>query len=788
MKKIIFFLILLLLIFYTIPVPILALDAYPSVTDTDFIVYIGNENIYKNLTTFVFPSTLQVSYFSYEEKGFELLLSLPRDPSTIKYEIIETEWSFDREPNQIYEGNGKFLLTYFVSVSAIPYAVDVSLGMMFIEVARIVISCSIYIRIDEPPTEPIAIRLSDIVGIPKIPIKYRIIIERTEPVRGRYTIEGNVYLITDNIYLKFYKLFVNETYIELNGGSGYGKFEDDGYIMISPLGNIVINLCLDPPRMPSGIPSFVFEGKLVYRNQYQARETPFKLRTHSKPTCSYLVIREVSLIPGSYKGNNSLPILLKSGVLEVTIPIEIDVPGTMVAVSSPVVFAKPIGEGGNYRWEIEIHAPVNVVSYGHSGTVKITGSVRIDNSNINVDCGSSEFTSPGLYECKVYSNTPPYDPSKVYSGDATLIVYIWSMNTQYSDDITTNVIFLSHSSLQFIVSSIYRYLIIVIFGLLIASIILYGVQYIFWGLGFSHRDEKQINLPINPIQMMMTMSILAVLVVGLPYAYSLLFSGICSMISDPYLSEFRRAMGCPIYIGGSPENIIARFFSYYDILLTRIRADYVLWVDIPIREFGLRLVELFTIFMTLLSIAIVLMVSMNSPVMGSVASAVLTFGFSIISVFVTIVPTLGLVLVFSSLVEIILIVVSILILIIMPLGALLLLAPSPSIQVYGENMLGASFFYLLLSPAIAPILYALYMQVSKTLKESIAVLSSQIGPVLIPVVRSFYPPIDLIARISGYIVLSSIILGIAVLANIYLLTRTGIMTSIGESLARIIRR
>ncbi|MEM2390291.1 MAG: hypothetical protein QW215_08640, partial [Ignisphaera sp.] len=174
MKKIIFFLILLLLIFYTIPVPILALDAYPSVTDTDFIVYIGNENIYKNLTTFVFPSTLQVSYFSYEEKGFELLLSLPRDPSTIKYEIIETEWSFDREPNQIYEGNGKFLLTYFVSVSAIPYAVDVSLGMMFIEVARIVISCSIYIRIDEPPTEPIAIRLSDIVGIPKIPIKYRI--------------------------------------------------------------------------------------------------------------------------------------------------------------------------------------------------------------------------------------------------------------------------------------------------------------------------------------------------------------------------------------------------------------------------------------------------------------------------------------------------------------------------------------------------------------------------------------------------------------------------------------
>ncbi|MEM1693826.1 MAG: hypothetical protein QXL19_05860 [Ignisphaera sp.] len=793
MKKITFFLILFLLVcFYTIPVPVSALDVYPSVTDTDFIIYIGNKNIDKNLTTFVFPTTFQVSYSGNEEKWFGISLFFPpEDTSKFKYEIISSEWSFVKEPNQIYEGNGKFLLTYFVSVSAVPYAVGGLFGTVIVDVVRIVVSCSIYIRIDEPPTEPLTIKLSDIVGMSKIPIKYRITIERTEPRLLRRTIEGDVYLITDNIYLKFYKLFVNESYIELKGGSGYGNFEENGYIMISPLGDIVINLCLDPPYIPSGVPPFVFEGKLVYRNQYQVSETLFKLDTRHKPSCRYFVISDVTLIPGSYKGNNSLPILLRSGALEITIPIEVDVPGTMIAVSSPIVFAKPVNEAGSYRWEIEIQAPVNIVSYGHSGSIKIVGSIRIDNSNINVDCSPLEFTSPSLYECKIYSDVPPYNPSNVYKGDATLNVYIWAMGTQYNDDITTNVIFLSHSSIQFIVSSIYRYLIMIILGLLLTSVILYGIQFIFGSLGidlFKTSSHDWGILSFNPTQMMMTMSILTILVMGLPYAYSIMFSGLCYMITDPDLSEFRRAMGCPISIVGRPEDIIAKFFSYYDLLLIRIRSDYMVWVNRSIIEFGLRLVELFVIFMALLSIAIALMVSMNSPVAGSLASAVLTFGFSIISIFITLVPTLGLVLVFASLVEIILVVVSILILILLPLGALLLLAPSPSIQVYGENMLGASFFYLLLSPGLAPIIYALYMQVSKSLRESIALLSSQVGPLGIPLVGSFYPPIDLIARISGYIVLSSIVLGIVVLANIYFLTRTGIMTSIGESLARIIRR
>ncbi|MEM1877231.1 MAG: hypothetical protein QXH21_10685, partial [Ignisphaera sp.] len=199
-------------------------------------------------------------------------------------------------------------------------------------------------------------------------------------------------------------------------------------------------------------------------------------------------------------------------------------------------------------------------------------------------------------------------------------------------------------------------------------------------------------------------------------------------------------------------------------------------------------VEIFAMFLALLYLAIALIVTMNSPVAGSIASALLTFCFSAISIFVTLIPMLGLVLVFTSLVEIMLVVVATLMLAIIPVGTILLLAPSPSLQVYGENMLGAGFFYLLLAPGMAPIMYALYVQVSKVLNIGIEMLVRNIGPISVPLVRGFFPPVDLFIRVSGYVVLNSIILGMVVFVNVYLLTRTGLMASIGESLAKIMRR
>ncbi|MEM3964786.1 MAG: hypothetical protein QW584_03590, partial [Thermofilaceae archaeon] len=696
------------------------------------------------------------------------------------YEVTSKEWSFAGEPRQVYEGQyGRFLMTYFVSVSAVPYATKAWWGW-FSERVKIVVSATIYVRIDVPPAEPVTISLSEIVGASSISIDYTVTVERVSPSGMTRTVSGTMDLIAE-LPLKFFRLSVRGAYVELKGGVGYGKFKDDGYIMVSPSGNIVVNLCLDSPYVPPGEPPFTFEGKLVYRNQYQVVETSVRLNSYYQP-CGYFTLEDVALMPGSYRGNNSLPVTLKSGALEMTIPVETDVPGTMVAVSTPVVLAKPVEDGaGGFKWEIDVQAPVNVVSLGYGGSVKVNGSVQIDGTSISIDCPPSWFSSPGLYECRTYSSRPPYSPSAVYNGTAALSVYAETWGVQYWDTVNTNVIFLTHTSIQFVVSSIYRYLVMVVLGLLLASVILYALQSVFGMLGA--------GFPLNPVQMMLSMSVVAVLVVGLPYAYSAMLSGICSVITDPQLYEFSRAMGCPIYIGGAkPEDAIARLFSYYDLLITRVRADYVVWVKRSIDELGLRLMELFIMFAVLLSVAIALMATMNAPVVGSLASAILTFGFSIISVFVTLAPTLGLVLVFASLVEMMLVVAATLMLVIIPLGALLLLAPSPSIQVYGENMLGAGFFYLLLSPGIAPVVYGLYAQVIKVLEESVVSISSQVGPLSIPLARSFYPPVDLLVRISGYVVLTSIVLGIVVLVNIYLLTRTGIMASIGESLARIMRR
>ncbi|MEM1693577.1 MAG: hypothetical protein QW456_05130 [Ignisphaera sp.] len=783
MRKTVFILLSLLLLYLCL-VSVSAGKAYPSASDTNFIVYKEKRNMDWDTTYIVVPATFQVTYTREEEIEFKSTVSLNPfdDPGSYKYEVVDKEWGFDVEPKQIYEGQyGKILITYFVSLSANPYATRAWLFWIS-ERVKVKVSATLYVRIDVPPDAPVTIRLSEIVGIPEIPVSYNVTIMRISPSTETSIARGTIHLVTETLFLKFFRLYVSNVAVEITSSVGSGKFDKEGYIMVAPVGNILVGLCLDVPYVPRGDPPLIFEGKLVYRNQYQLVESRVRLNSIRSP-CDYPQLRDVVLIPGSYRNNSLFPLVLKSGAFEIVIPVEIDIPGVLIAASTPMVLAKPVDNGaGGYIWEIEVQVPVNVVSFqGQGGTVKVTGTVQIGETNLKVDCNSMWFSSPGIYTCTFYSNDPPYNPSTVYSGKADLTVHLESMGTSYSDTSTAMVIFLTHTSVQYVVSSIYRYLVYFTLGLLLVSVVLYFVQAVFNFFG--------INLPFNPVQMMLNMSVITVLIIGLPYVYSAMFSGLCSMITDSQLSDFRQALGCPVHIlGMKPEDAIARFFSYYDMLIAKIRSDYSVWVVRSLIDFGLRLVEIFAMFLALLYLAIALIVTMNSPVAGSIASALLTFCFSAISIFVTLIPMLGLVLVFTSLVEIMLVVVATLMLAIIPVGTILLLAPSPSLQVYGENMLGAGFFYLLLAPGMAPIMYALYVQVSKVLNIGIEMLVRNIGPISVPLVRGFFPPVDLFIRVSGYVVLNSIILGMVVFVNVYLLTRTGLMASIGESLAKIMRR
>lgn len=776
-------LLLALIALSLLPARVSATEAHPAVSNTNFIIYAERSGSGEGVPSSVFPTTFHVMYTGEAEHEVNGFWGPFEDPGSYRYEVVSREWSFVIEPRQIYESQqSRFLLTYFASVSAIPYATKEWWGW-FREKIKVVVSASIYVRIDRAPRDPMTINLADIIGSHAIPVRYDVVVQRVQPSYSMFTVSGEVDLLTSAL-LKFFRLSLHSVGVEVKGGSGFGRFNESGFIMVSPSGDITVSLCLDrPPYVPPGEPPLVFEGKLLYRAQFQVAETNIRLDSARSP-CGTFTLRNVSLIPGSYRGNNSMALTLKSGAFEVTLRAEADVLGALVAASTPFVLAKPEYDESTktYTWVIETQIPVNVISHGGgAGSVRAEGIVTLGGANINVACGWIQFTSSGLYTCTVRSPTPRYDPSMTYSGTARITVSVESSNRRHSDLATTGLILLTHTSIQFVVSTMYRYLVTALLSLLLAFVVLQVVQVIVGMMG--------VQPFFNAIPTILTLSALVVIVMGLPYLYTALFSVMCTISADPNLSEFARGMGCPISVfGASPEDAIARLFSYYDRLITRVRADYMVWVKGALDEFLGRLNELFIGATVLFGIALILMLSMNSPVVGSIASTMITFGFSIIAILASLAPTISIVLVFVSLVEVLVTVATVALLALIPLGALLMLAPSSTIQVYGENILGAGFFFLLVSPGVAPAVYGLYMQVLKVLEESVLLVRREVIALTIPLFRAVTPPLDLVMKLSGYIALSSIVLGMVVLIHVYLLMRTGIMSGIGESLARILRR
>lgn len=756
-----------------------AASAHPAITDTNFIIYKSGDGGGINQTTLVFPVSFSVSYRGEVDREVAGRWAPLDDPANYEYEVVGTDWSFVVAPRQVYEGGkGRYLLTYFVSVSAVPYATKYWWGWIS-ERVKVVVSASVYVRIDKPPEEPIAVLLSEIMGVSPIPVAFDVEVERTRPISGRFWVSGSISLL-NNYAIRFFRLTVHHVSVDLKGVSKYGSFNESNFIAITPLADMSVHMCLEKPAYFSrGDKPLVLEGKLIFRSQLGVSETLISLDSDKSP-CGAFTLSNVVLQPGSYRGNNSLVLVFKSGAFEMSIKAETDVPGIMAVAATPTVVAMPeYSEGdGKYVWNVEVQIPVNVVTlWWGRVSVLASGYADIGGTRIDLSCEWADFSSPGVYRCRTRSVVPPYDPKKTYSGTASVTVQMRIDAVTHSDTAKVSVLLLTHTSIYYVVISIYRYLVYFLMFLTVASAALTILGSVFRIIS--------VEGIVNPVGMLFTSSALLSIVALLPYLQGSILAGVCQLSPQ----EMWRAMECPIQVVGlSPEAAIARLFSYYDKLLSRIRTDYVLWVKGSMDAFTWRLIELGTVFTLLLGVALLLMLTMNAPVAGSIASVVVTFAFSLLSILTMLLPSIGLIMALASLTELMLTICCALLLVLLPLGVAMVISPLPGIQAYGENIVGASIFFLLLSPLLAPITYGLYAHVLRILDESVAVLVSQVVFLSIPLARAVTPPFDIIMRISGFVATCGIVLGMVVLAHIYILTRTGIMASIGESLAKLIRR
>lgn len=779
----------LIAVFAAAEVPVVhGAEAHPAISATQFLFFRPQGQN----ATIVFPYTFHVQYSSEVDHLVNTRYGDLRDPATFKYEVLRTEWSFETKPQEYVDHPyiGRYLVSYVVSISAVPRATRPWYLFAIDEYVKVYVYAIIYVRIERPPRLATLVQLEEIVGLEKIKIRYSVLVKRVHPEEQTWNVTGTVELLTYP-WLAFYELVHEESSVTVKRYGGFGDFDEDGFIAMGPIGDIKIKLCIEKPLYdPFGFPPYELEGYLVYRSELQEVEVPFRLTTEWSPPCGEYTIPNVLLIPGNYTEANPFVVTLKTGMFETSFHIKTEITGLLIAVLNPVVIATAERVSGGFRWIVNAIATVVLYRYKAyyvSGRVSLTGTVWINGTPIQLRCAERVITESGIYRCNATSYSPPYQPGAVYTGTSSLnyTLRVTPAGNTHSDVVNAYVVMVTHASLQYIVHSIIRYTRILVTAILVAWTIYFVLSYLF-GIFKGTGGEGIFFFRTDPVNMLIYLILVVTFIHVLPILYHETARLICMF--PEY--RFRAEIGCPLHLRHlTPEEAVSYLFSYYDRLIINVKQDYVTWVETQIAELESRFRDLLYVIMALLALAVVLMVTMNAHVSGSLIAALFSFITVVLPFIISLAPIIATILVYISLVELILSFIVILMLVGFIVGIFMLAIDSPYTRRFGEVTLGASFFFLLLSPIVAMAVYGMYGYAKYVLeKEFVEEIARRLPVLSIPLARGFVPPLDIVARISGFVALSTISMTIVIFANVFILSRTGIIVSVGEQLARILRR
>ena len=778
-KLLVTLLALALLLPPTFPVVYAGYQVHPELDVDKFITY-----FYKEAQPVVFPQVFTIKFSGEYDHLVNSWWGPFDDPASYRYEVRSREYYF-QNPNlpQIVEiGDGRVLLTYFATVSVVPYATKTWWGQME-EHAKVSTTVYIYGRIDRPPSTPGKVDLGGLIasllGSNAIVLYYQATVERVEPGQATYTVNGNFELILKGLYLNFYRLRVESINAYATGGQPVGSYEKEGYIMIAPVGEIWAYLCLD------GEPGHQLNGRLQYSNQYGTFETDVAL---SSGSCTSAVISNAALMPGKYAGNSSLTLCFRSGAFDLYIAGEADIRGALISASIPFAIVEVTDSDSGKDWKLHIYMGVNYISHEYymPGTVSATGILRIGGNTLSFTCDQASFTDPGTYICEQSFGDLGLDPFKVTEASVNITVRLEVGGITHKDTTTINASLITPATVQGVVRDLYFYVTQIGLGLMVGSILL--LVFLLLGSFLGLRPPLDIHIAL---QILVIATVFTVFVMLLPYGYWLLLRGVSSF--PEFQEELSRALGDPnVILGRSPHEAMAMMFSFYDRLLADIRIHYRVWVEEEIKgALQIRMIELGIFLGALLALAIVLIISGNSPVAAGPFAAIVGFLGSVISMLLMQFPLIGVLLAFISLTDFIITVTAVLFLSVLVVGAILALIPFGTIRRYAEDMLGAGVLYLLGVPAFAPIIYCIYSYILRQVDQVIASMISGKGSFWVSlgiVAAKIFIPIETFMRITAFITIATLATTMVTLLHAYLLTRTGLMGAIGEGLLRLARR
>ena len=756
------------------------IDVNPALDTNTFIVY-QTQKLNVSVTT-VAPSTFRIEWRGEDDRVVAEWWGPGDHPANYQFKVLVSRCEYYDTPPQIIElDNGaRFLITWFTSLSVVAYADKAWWGEMYIHV-KAVISIYAYVRIDRPPSEPTTIDLGQeisklLYGKDHISVGYEAVVQETKPISTKFTTRGLFDINLNNIVLNFLTLKGEITRVSVTGLKSIASFTNDGYLAVATTSEIGLKLCLE------GSGDYTLELKVSYYNQYTNAEKDVKLVAGS---CQNIVLSDLVIPPGNYTSNNPLMIRVSGGAVSMNLLAEADVPGVIISVAKPFAL---IAKASNGTWYITLYTPVTVNShnYGFDASVTAEGTVSLSGGTMrHFDCGSAAVTGTGSLMCQ--RTLPGIEIANATGASVTVEIGLTVNGIRNADETDALVAVLSPTAITGAVHYLYEALAsLPLYALLIFSVLLVINTFIKYVSG---KDVIPYQHIIDGLRISLAATILVYLVP--------IFAWIVLTLIRPF-PEFgflsRTPVGDPnTLLTMKPADAMTMLYTTYDMLFTEMRANYNVWVWMPIST-GLvaYLQRLAIVTVGAIALAMILIITLNSGVGGSLAASLLSFMVSLIVPLFMFVPALAAAVVFLSIAEAITQIILALVVIFTTVGIVLLLLPMHSLRNLAVNFVTTGFLYLLTIPVMGPVLYAMYGFIMQRTDMFINELAVRLGSFQISLATlglvSLVPPLDVFARVVAYVATTTAFAIVIVVSQAAVLARFGVLSSLASAITQIMRK
>lgn len=598
-------------------------------------------------------------------------------------------------------------------------------------------------------------------GQPHLYVHYMISYWCNNGDSGDYVVDAHVYLITNNLKLRVSTL---KLWLE--------KIKLDRYERVGSLNTVLsfvplydLEMCAQIPAMPKGL--YAVSVDVAARNGFNKLvHTTITLRGTDK-ACDWL--RGIRLLPGK---NRNVTVIVTTSGYRVPVMYRTDVPGLLLSIYP----TPPVAINGQDRRNVSQAFYIYSVGANGTGRVGITWNDLWAGGSCTPQFLNLEPNKRYIVKCGISGSR--YLPLGPTWANVVVVLNNKHLGSFYGRWPAT---VFSGSNIAQITTYIFNYAVLsMLAGAIVAAVLMtinYLVEMLTGRTLLMFNPQYLVSAAIG-LTLMSLVLYFVIPYVAYAYAYIIHQSPMFASIKPPSSKN--------------PSVVFSSMLQYYDKLFDTMISDYNNYVVGGLNEIAAKIngwLGLATyLFVIAAALAFSRFLAGAATYLAEIANILLGFAGTLIGIALMIVGGAGMVIVAIMLTQVFVLIATVLVLVLFALGVVMMIVPTPGIQRYGEELVGAGIAFLIILPILGPTAYGLYNYVFqnslRAVSQSDINVIANIGWGAMNVII----PISTLLKIAVYTMAASIGLIILILSLGAILARAGVFAGLGEFFSMMVWR